>query len=111
MKFRGRGALKYSNQEALAEIARVLRLPNAKLTTRFFEQSSWMSLRVCLRRFGNWCKALKATAETVDPQRDAELLARIRAYTAKHGETSPAAEPTAGDTPPVPQPAATADLE
>jgi Homing endonuclease associated repeat len=106
MKFRGRGALKYSNKETLAEIARVLRIPSSKLTTRFFERSSWMSLRVCLRRFGSWHNALKATAETLDPQRDALLLARIRAYTAGHGETSRAAEPTARDTPSLRQPVA-----
>jgi hypothetical protein len=105
MKFRGRGTLKYSNQETLAEIARVLRIPNSKLTTRFFEQCSWISLRVFLRRFGSWHHALKATAEMLDPQRDAQLLARIRAYTAGHRKTSQAAEPAAGNTPSLPQPA------
>src|SRR5438132_13614310 len=31
---------KYTNQELSAEIARVLRIPNAKLTISFFEQNS-----------------------------------------------------------------------
>jgi hypothetical protein len=96
MKFRG--TPKYSHQETIAEIARVLRLPNSKLTTGFFQRCSRISLGVCVRRFGNWFGALKATAETLDPQRDADVLSRIRAYTAGHGESSQGAEPTAGGT-------------
>jgi hypothetical protein len=111
LKFRGRGALKYSQQETLAEIARVLRIPNSKLTSRFFEQWSSMSLRVCLRRFGSWFHALRATAETLDPRRDGELLARIRAYTARHSETSQAAESTAGDRPFSSQPMVAEDVK
>jgi hypothetical protein len=111
LKFRGMGAIQYSHQETMAEIARVLRIPNSKLTSRFFEECSSMSLRVCLRRFGSWFNTLKATAETLDPRRDGELLARIRAYTAAHGETSQAAEPTAGETPCVPQPVAAEDVK
>jgi hypothetical protein len=92
MKFRGDGDARYSPQRTIAEIARVLRLPNSELSSTFFERCSWMSLRVCVRRFGSWLNALKATAETLDPQRDARLLARIRAHTGRYAETSEADE-------------------
>jgi Homing endonuclease associated repeat len=72
----------YSSQEVIAEIARVLRLPNSKLTTTFFAEHSRMSKPVYLRRFGSWSNALEATAEALDPDRDGGLLSRIRAYTA-----------------------------
>jgi hypothetical protein len=109
-KFRGTGVVRYSHEETIAEIARVLRLPNSKLSTRFFKRCSRMSLWVCERRFGTWSNALKATAETLDPQRDAQLLARIRAYKTGRGKTAPPAEPTAGETPSLPQPVAAADM-
>jgi Homing endonuclease associated repeat len=110
LKFRGTGGARYSHEETIAEIARVLRLPNSKLTTGFFERCARISLWVCARRFGSWFHALKATAETLDPQRDALLLSRIRAHLAGHGEPSQPAEPAAGDTASLPQPVAAADL-
>jgi hypothetical protein len=100
------GAARYSNEQTIAEIARVLRLPNSKLTMSFFKRCAGMSLWVCERRFGGWFNALKATAETLDPERDAHLLARIRAYKRRRGKTSPPAEPAAGETPSLPQPKA-----
>ena len=72
----------YSNEDMIEEIVRVLRLPNSKLTTIFFDQNSRMSLSACQRRFGGWINALKAAAEKLDPERDSVLLSRIREYTA-----------------------------
>lgn len=72
----------YSDDDMVDEIARVLRLPDSKLTTIFFEQHSRMSLSACQRRFGGWINALKAAAEKLNAERDAGLLERIREYTA-----------------------------
>src|ERR1700745_3959798 len=49
-KFSGTGPARYPPEEVIAEIARVLRLPNSKLTTGFFGRCSRMSLWV-VRRF------------------------------------------------------------
>jgi hypothetical protein len=103
LKFRGTGGPRYPPEEVIAEIARILRLPNSKLTTGFFERCSRMSLWVCMRRFGSWSTALKATAETLDPERDAQLLSRIRAYLSGQEGTSPATEPTVGEILSLPQ--------
>jgi hypothetical protein len=102
------GLPRYSHEETLAEIARVLRLPNSKLSTSFFKRCSRISLPVYERRFGTWFNALNAVAETLDPQRDARLLARIRAYKPRPRKTSPPAEPTAVQTPSLLQPVAAA---
>ena len=72
--FPGAGVPTYSKQETAVEIARVLRLPNSKLTMKFFERWSRMSVGVCDRRFGSWFNALHAAAETLDPQQDGGLL-------------------------------------
>jgi len=42
----------HSDEELLAEIARVLRLPESKLTRIYFEQNASISSSVCERRFG-----------------------------------------------------------
>ncbi len=72
----------YSDEEMLNEIVRVLRDPGSKLTRIFFEQNSIISSSACERRFGGWINALKAASLRLDPTADAQLLARIRDYTA-----------------------------
>jgi hypothetical protein len=72
----------YSDEELLAEIVRVLRLPESKLTRIFFEQNASVSPSVCERRFGGWLNALKKVAELLDPAKESNLLARIIEYTA-----------------------------
>jgi hypothetical protein len=97
-KFHSAESRKYSSAELLAEIARVVRIPDSKLTTVFFEQHSKISVWSCLRRFGGWIKALKAASHKLDPERESDLLLRIRAYTARAATAStpipPAAEGT-----------------
>lgn len=72
----------YADGELLAEIARVLRLPDSKLTRIFFEQNAKVSPSVCERRFGGWLSALKKAMDLLDPQTDVDLLSRVRDYTA-----------------------------
>jgi hypothetical protein len=98
MRFPFAGASTHSNEDMIAEITRVLRIPNSKLTTLFFERNSQMSLSACRKRFGGWINALKATGEKLDPERDGALLARIRAATAPQARASGAAEPAADRT-------------
>ena len=64
----------YSNDELLAEVVRVIRLPDAKLTRVFFEQNAKFSSSVCERRFGGWVNTVKAAAELLDPHKEDELL-------------------------------------
>lgn len=71
----------YSDEEIVAEIVRVLRLPDSKLTRIFFEQNASLSSSVCERRFGGWLNALKKAAELLDPDTEAPLIARVTEYT------------------------------
>jgi hypothetical protein len=98
-------ALKYTNQELIAEIVRVLRIPNAKLTINFFERNSRVCIGQCLRRFRTWFGALKVAAEQLDPQQDGGLLARIHEYTGWQAQPSVAVEPAPDSA--LPQTAAT----
>jgi hypothetical protein len=102
-------ARKYSDQELLAEIARVLRIPNSKLSISFFEQHSQMSAWTCVSRFGTWFKALKATARQLDPQRDGALVSRIRAI--GPSESNNGDRPAADSTLSLPQAAPAQSLE
>jgi hypothetical protein len=94
-KFQSAEARKYSSADILTEIARVVRLPDAKLTTFFFEEHSQISLWSCVRPFGGWIKALEAASHQLDPERESELLSRIRAYTARAALASRATQPAA----------------
>jgi hypothetical protein len=98
-RFRRAEAGKYSSADILSEIARVVRLPDAKLTTFFFEEHSQMSLWSCVRPFGGWIKALEAASHQLDPEREGELLSRIRAYTARATTAARATQPVADCTP------------
>ena len=91
----------YSEKDFIAEIARVLRLPGSKLTTTFFVQHSQMSIWTCITRFGGWFKALKATAEKLDPVQDRDLISRIRTYTVRKVARFRGAEPPPGSTLPL----------
>jgi hypothetical protein len=73
----------YSDDELLAEIIRVLRLPDSKPTRFFFEQHSDRGTTTCHKRFGSWIGALEAAAAKLDPAGDADLVSRIRAHTAQ----------------------------
>ncbi|HAU36423.1 MAG TPA: hypothetical protein DCX07_01735 [Phycisphaerales bacterium] len=72
----------YSDEDLLNELVRVLRLPESKLTRGFFEQNASVSASACERRFGGWINTIKLAAERLDPDKDTELLARIREYAA-----------------------------
>src|SRR5438132_4133308 len=64
-KFASRDAPIYSTEEVLAEMVRVLRIPDAKLTALFFERHSHMSVSPS-RRFGGWRNALEAASDKLD---------------------------------------------
>src|SRR5947209_3747884 len=66
----------YSDGELLAEVVRILRLPEAKPTRIFFEQNAKFSSSVCERRFGGWLNTVKSAAELLDPISDAQLLTK-----------------------------------
>ena len=72
----------YSDDQILAEIVRVLRLPDSKMTRIFFEQQGSISPSVCERRFGGWLNALKSAQQLLDPAADKELIDRMAEYTA-----------------------------
>jgi len=82
----------------LTEIVRVLRLPNSKLTRLFFDHNSSISASTCEDRFSGWNKALQAASAKLDPERDSELLLRIRAHNTGNGRPPKAAEPAADAT-------------
>jgi len=71
----------YSDDQILAEIVRVLRMPDSKMTRIFFEQQGSMSSSVCERRFGGWLNALKSAQQLLDPITDKELIDRMAEYT------------------------------
>lgn len=75
-------APKYSDEDLLNEVVRVLRLPNSKLTRVFFEQNASISASVCERRFGGWINTIKAAGGLLKPGEEADILQRIREYTA-----------------------------
>ena len=75
------GVLQYSDDELLEEVARVLRLPEAKLTRVFFEQNAEVSTSVCERRFGDWLGTLRAARARLNDEDDATLLKKLDAYT------------------------------
>lgn len=75
-------APKYSDDDILNEIVRVMRQPDSKLTRIYFEQNSKVSTSVCERRFGGWINALKSATSRLDVGQDSSLLARIQEYTA-----------------------------
>jgi len=86
----------YSDEDLRNEVVRVLRLPNSKLTRVFFEQNASVSTSACERRFGGWINTIKAAGELLNPDEEANLLQRIREYTAPNlpprRATTPAAE-------------------
>jgi hypothetical protein len=88
-QFPGTGARRYSKEEEIAEIVRVLRMPNSKLTTTFFHENSKMSLCRCLRRFGGWFNVLKLAARKLEREKDRGLRWRILVYTARHSDACP----------------------
>ncbi len=86
----------YSDEDLLNEVVRVLRLPNSKLTRVFFEQNASVSTSACERRFGGWINTIKAAGDLLNSGEEAELLQRIREYTAPNlpprRATTPAVE-------------------
>jgi hypothetical protein len=78
----------YSTDQVLAELLRVLRLPDAKPTALFFKRHSQRSLALCAKRFGSWTRALQAASAKLDPQQDAALLARIGAHLAQQNRAA-----------------------
>ncbi len=92
-KFSRVGPPIHSTEDLITEIVRVLRLPNSKLTSSFFEHNSSMSLSTCQKRFGGWKNVLTAACAKLDPERDSELLSRIRTHKTPTGRPSEAAEP------------------
>ena len=84
----------YSDEDLLNEVVRVLRAPNSKLTRVFFEQNASVSTSACERRFGGWINTITAAGELLNPDEDADLLQRIREYTAINMPPRRAATPT-----------------
>jgi hypothetical protein len=72
----------YSDDDLLAEVLRVLRLPGSKLTRVFFEQNADVSASACERRFGGWINTVRLAGELLNAQDESALLERIRDYTA-----------------------------
>jgi hypothetical protein len=70
----------YSDEDMLAEIVRVLHLPDSKLTRLFYEQNGSISLAAVHRRFGGWRFALRAAAALVDPATDPVLHTQLQQY-------------------------------
>jgi hypothetical protein len=89
---------KHSDEEVIAEMVRVLRMPNSKLTQTFFKQNSTMCPKQCGRRFRSWYQALKAVASKLHPQHDRVLRRRIRLYTGLAADHSTAARRAAQGT-------------
>jgi hypothetical protein len=83
----------YDDQELLAEIVRVLRLPNSKLSRISFEQNALMSSSVCERRFGGWLSALNKATELLDPNTEADIIFRVREYIAPNLSIKPPSLP------------------
>jgi hypothetical protein len=81
MNFPSPDAPTYGDADLLAELIRVLRLPNSKMTRIFFEQHARVSASACERRFGGWLNAVREAARLLDPRADRELVSRIREYT------------------------------
>jgi hypothetical protein len=92
-KFPRAGTPTYSNEHLITEIVRVLRLPNSKLTRLFFDDNSSLSASTCEDRFGGWRNALQAACAKLDPERDSDLLARIRAHQTQKGRPPKADKP------------------
>ena len=74
------GEPRYSNDEMQAEVARVLRLPDAKLTRVFFEQHAQISTSAIERRFGGWIGALRSVRERLARPSDRNIVAKIDSY-------------------------------
>jgi hypothetical protein len=99
-KFCTANTRKHSSAEVLAEIMRVVRLPDARLTSVFFGQHSPISL-CWVRPFGGWINALKAAGHQLDPERESDLVSRIRAHTERATMASRAIQPAADGTRPL----------
>lgn len=79
--FPSRDSPTYTDQQLLAEVVRVLRLPQAKPTRIFFEQNANVSSSVTERRFGGWLNTLRKASKLLDPARESALLATLQEYT------------------------------
>ncbi len=71
---------RYSDEELLREVARVLRLPAAKPSAFWFDQHSAISNTTCLHRFGGWLGTLKRVMDVLDSSKDADLRETLSAY-------------------------------
>jgi hypothetical protein len=71
----------YSDEQLLAEIVRVLRLPDSKMTRIYFEQHGSISPSACERRFGGWLNTLRSAQQQLDPIADKVLIERMAEYT------------------------------
>ena len=71
----------FTDEKILAEIMRVLRLPDSKMTRIYFEQQGAISPSVCERRFGGWINALRTAQKLLDSVLDKELIDKMTEYT------------------------------
>ena len=77
----------FTDEQLLAEIVRVIRIPDSKLTRIYFEQNGAMSPSVCERRFGGWINALRNAQSLLDPEGDKQLIEKMAEYTSTSNPT------------------------
>lgn len=73
---------KYTDEEMIDEILRVIRLPNSKMTRIYFDQNAGMSSTACERRFGGWLNALRIVQKKLNQENEKELFLRLEEYIA-----------------------------
>lgn len=72
---------KYSDEQLLNEIIRVLRLPSSRLTRIYFDQNSESGKSSGIeRRFGGWISALRLASSRLDPNTELQLIERVNNY-------------------------------
>jgi hypothetical protein len=84
---------KYSDEELLNQIVRVLRLPNSRLTRIYFDQNSESGKSSGIeRRFGGWIAALRLASSRLDANTEKQLIERVNSYvspSASDGQNGP----------------------
>lgn len=80
---------RYTRQELLEEVVRVLQLSHAKVSRGFFEEHSSISPALVEQHFGSWPQTLKAARPLLGPRKDKLLLEQIDEYLNAHPAKSP----------------------
>ncbi len=88
---------KYADTDLLAEVVRVLRLPDSRPTRVFFERNANVSASVCERRFGGWLNVVRAAAAQLDKDEDGQVLARLEQYVSPESQVHVPADSPQGE--------------